>query len=104
MIDDCRDVDFLKQSGRCSRAALLLLPAVGDNAAMEAEPHKAVPPKRKRRWFQFSLRSLLIFTVIAAVALGWLGKKIEQKRGQREAVEAILYAGGNEFADYQQRA
>jgi hypothetical protein len=28
---------------------------VGDNAAMQAEPPKAAPPKRKRRWFQFSL-------------------------------------------------
>ncbi len=27
---------------------------------MEAEPTKAEPPKRKRRWFQFSLRTLLI--------------------------------------------
>jgi hypothetical protein len=39
------------------------LPAVpppADNAAMESEPPKVDPPKRKRRWFQFSLRSLLI--------------------------------------------
>jgi len=36
------------------------LPAVGDNAAMQTEPPKADPPRRKRRWFQFSLRSLLI--------------------------------------------
>ena len=27
---------------------------------MEVEPTKAEPPKRKRRWFQFSLRTLLI--------------------------------------------
>ena len=30
------------------------LPATGDNAAMEAEPTKAEPPKRDRHWFQFS--------------------------------------------------
>jgi hypothetical protein len=47
--------------------ALLRLPAVRDNAAMEAEP------KRKRRWLQFSLRSLLIFTLICAKGVGWRG-------------------------------
>jgi hypothetical protein len=44
---------------------LLLLPAVGDNAAMHNEPLKADPPKRRRRWFQFSLHSLTIFTTVA---------------------------------------
>jgi hypothetical protein len=43
---------------------LLRLSAVGDNVAMEAEPHKADRPKRKRRWFQFSLRTLLVFTAV----------------------------------------
>jgi hypothetical protein len=38
------------------------------NAAMEAEPPQADLPKRKRRWFQFSLRTLLIgVTVLAAL-------------------------------------
>jgi hypothetical protein len=32
---------------------LLRLPAVGDNGAMEAEPTKVEPPKRKRRWFRY---------------------------------------------------
>jgi hypothetical protein len=31
---------------------------------MQTEPPKADPPKRKRRWFQFSLRSLLVFKTI----------------------------------------
>jgi hypothetical protein len=43
---------------------LLRLLAVRDNAAMEAEPTKTDPQKRKRRWIQFSLRTLLIFTLI----------------------------------------
>jgi hypothetical protein len=34
---------------------------------MEAEPPKADLPKRRRRWFQFSLRTLLITTVILAI-------------------------------------
>ncbi len=32
---------------------------------MEAEPIKAEPPKRKRRWFQFSLRRATIRKVPA---------------------------------------
>ena len=38
---------------------LLRLSAVADNAAMPTEPTKAEPPKRQRRWFQFSLRTLV---------------------------------------------
>jgi hypothetical protein len=45
-------------------------PAVGDNAAMEAESLKAEPPKRKRRWFQFSLRTLLIAVTVVALLAG----------------------------------
>ncbi len=44
-----------------------LLPAPADNAAMEAEPINAEPPKRKRRWFQFSLCSLLIGITLLAI-------------------------------------
>jgi internalin A len=68
---------------------------------MQAEPPKADPPKRKRRWFQYSLRSVLIFTVICAVAAGWLGKTIERKRQEREAVAAIIKSGGRVWYDYQ---
>jgi hypothetical protein len=62
---------------------LLRLPAVGDNAAMETEP------KRKRRWFQFSLRTLLIFTLVVAMGCAWLAGKAERKRRERAAVEAL---------------
>jgi hypothetical protein len=31
---------------------------------MQIEPPKADPPKRKRRWFQFSLRTLFVVTTI----------------------------------------
>src|SRR5262249_48731416 len=45
-------------------AGLLRRPAATDNAAMDAEP------KRKRRWYQFSLRTLKIGSFIAAAAIG----------------------------------
>jgi hypothetical protein len=47
---------------------LLRLLALRDNAAMEIEPSNADPPKCKRRWFQFSLRTLLITVTVLAVA------------------------------------
>jgi Leucine-rich repeat (LRR) protein len=77
---------------------LLRLPAVEDNAAMQSEPPEADPPKRQRRWVQFSLRSLMLFTVVCAIGAAWLGRKIERKRQEREAVEAIIKLSG--FADY----
>jgi hypothetical protein len=52
---------------------LLPPPAVGDNAAMQAEQPKADPPKRKRRWFQFSQRTLLIGVTLLAVVCGYFG-------------------------------
>jgi hypothetical protein len=67
----------------------------------QTEPPKADPPKRKRRWFQFSLRSLLIFTVLCAIGAGWLGRRMDQKRKEREAVEAITQLGGKVEYDYQ---
>ena len=44
---------------------LLRLPAVVDNAVMQTEPPKADPPKRKRRWYQFSQRDLLALITLA---------------------------------------
>jgi Leucine Rich repeat len=74
---------------------LLRLPAVGDNAAMSESP------KRKRRWLQFSLRSLLVFTAIVAVGCAWLGRKIERKRRERVTVAAINNHRGTVFYDSQ---
>jgi hypothetical protein len=68
---------------------------------MQTEPSKAETPNRKRRWFQFSLRTLLIFMMVCALAAGWLGRKIEQKRKEREAVESIVKLGGSVAYDYE---
>ena len=63
---------------------LLRLPAVGDNAAMQAEPSKAEPPKRKRRWFQFSLRTLLIGVTLLAIGSAWMARRIERNAGSEK--------------------
>ena len=50
---------------------------------------------RGRRWYQFSLRSLLVVTLILGAAGGWLGKRLVQKHEERQAIEAIVTAGGD---------
>jgi hypothetical protein len=49
---------------------------------MQTEPSKAEPPKRKRRWIQFSLRSLMIGGTLLAIPCGYVGwqKKIVADR------------------------
>jgi hypothetical protein len=51
-------------------------------------------PKPKRRWYQYSLRTLLIFVTLFALACSWFAVKMQQARRQREAVEAIEKLGG----------
>jgi hypothetical protein len=68
---------------------------------MEAEPPKAEPPKRKRRWFQFSLRTLLIFMMVCAVGAAWIERKLERARQQQEVVDRIMKSGGRLSYDYE---
>jgi hypothetical protein len=61
---------------------------------MQIEPSKADPPKRKRRWFQFSLRSLMIVTLVIAVPcayVGWQEKVVRERRAEfKRAVDGRL--------------
>jgi len=77
---------------------LLLLPAVGDNAVVQTEPFKADPPKRKRCWFQFSLRSLLVFTAILCCLLAGPAKRA---REQRAALDIVNRVGGSVLFDWE---
>jgi len=52
------------------------------------------PPKPKRRWYQFRLRTLLVVTLVLAVGLSWIAVKLQQARRQRKAVQAICQLGG----------
>lgn len=54
--------------------------------------------KRKRRWLQFSLRTLLVAMAVFAV---WLGFKSARARRQRAAVDRILELGGIVMYDYE---
>ena len=59
------------------------------------------PKRRPRRFLQFSLRSLLVFVLLASIGMSWLGVKLERARRQREAVEAVVKAGGWVYYDYE---
>jgi hypothetical protein len=71
---------------------LLRLPVVADHAAMETEPPKADPPKRKRRWFQFSLRTLMIVVTLLAIPcgyVGWQAKIVRERMAMSECIKKV---------------
>jgi hypothetical protein len=54
-------------------AGLLWRPVAADIAAMETEPPTVTAPKRKCRWFQFRLRTLMTGVTLLAMACGFVG-------------------------------
>ncbi len=65
---------------------------------MRTEPSKTDPPKRKRRWFQFSLRTLLAVAAIAAVQCAVYFPMLREWEANRELDEAIR--GAKVFSDF----
>ena len=47
-------------------------------------------PKPRRRWYQFSLRTLLIVVTLSAVPLGWFAWKVEQGRRQERRERPVI--------------
>jgi hypothetical protein len=76
---------------------LLSLPAVGDNAAMPTEPANSEPPKRKRRWCQFSLRTaMIVVTLFCTLAGGYvvrLRSIIAERRAELDRLIALESKG-----------
>ena len=60
--------------------------------AENEKPKEETEPKL--RWYQYSLRSLMIFMLVAGVFFGWLGEKIREIRRQKVVVEWIRVNGG----------
>ena len=47
-------------------------------------------PKSKRRWYQFSLRTLIVLLVVGALVLGWRVRRATKNRERLVAVEDVL--------------
>jgi hypothetical protein len=58
-------------------------------------------PKPKRRWFQLSLRTLLVFVLLVSIGMSWFAVKMQRARRQKEAVQAIEKAGWAVAFDYE---
>ena len=50
--------------------------------------------RTKRRWYQFSLRTLLAFTALCAVVSGWIGKRLDETSCEQTVVGEIESLGG----------
>ncbi len=64
---------------------------------MQTEPSEAEPPKRRRRWFQFSLCDLLALVALAALACAIAFPMIRERQRIRaiqekanEALKALI--------------
>ena len=51
-------------------------------------------PKSRRRWFQYSLRSMLLLMLLVSIPMGRLAVKLQGARRQREAAVEIRRIGG----------
>jgi hypothetical protein len=51
-------------------------------------------PKPRRRWLQFSLRTLMVLMLLVSVPLGWLAVQLKRGREQKQAVIALRKLGG----------
>ena len=52
------------------------------------------PKPKHRRWYQFSLRTLLLFVSVCAVPFAWVGWKIDRTRREQVIVTKIEKWGG----------
>jgi hypothetical protein len=58
-------------------------------------------PKLKRRWFQYSLRTLLLPMLLASIGISWVGVKIQQGMRERQVAASVEKVGGKVYWDMQ---
>jgi hypothetical protein len=68
-----------------------------------ATPHSPNPPRRKLRWYQFSMKTLMLFVLMASFLMSWMAVKARRIQEQRAAVAMVKAAGGGILYDYQLR-
>lgn len=62
---------------------------------MEPTEAKTDSAPRRRRWFQYSLRALLVAMLLASIGMSWVAVRRQRARRQKGAVEMILGMGGD---------
>ena len=70
-----------------------MVPDTFSDSVTASEPQPAGPP-RKLRWYQYSLRSLFLLTLVVAIGMSWLTVTMQNQRREKAAAEAIEKAGG----------
>ncbi len=64
-----------------------------------AEPSsQSDSPRPKRRWYQYSLRTLFLVMTLFAIACSWYAYEMNEAAKRRAAIEKIVEAGG--FVEY----
>jgi hypothetical protein len=51
-------------------------------------------PKPRRRWLQFSLRTMMVMVLICSVPCGWIAYRLKQARDREAAVDRMWKLGG----------
>ena len=54
-------------------------------------------PKRKRRWLQYRLRTLLALMLLTGIGMGWVTVRMRAANKQHQTVQAIREAGGEAY-------
>jgi len=62
---------------------------------MDADTEKTAKPRR--RWLQFSLRTLLIVVTVWSVPLGWVGWRLGEVRRERATITWVEKMGGGVY-------
>jgi hypothetical protein len=57
--------------------------------------------KPRLRWFQYSLRSLLLLMLLVSLGMSWFAVRMQRARQQKAAVEEIRNLGGDVQYDYE---
>jgi len=66
---------------------------------MHRLPPNSTEPEPKLRWYQYSLRSILIVAIMFCLLFAWIGVKIRQGQKQKEIVEWVEKNGGRVHYD-----